>query len=507
MKKGLRLWALLSIIFVSTLLITNTILYGVILYQDANTVQKREEKLLLPLGKQLALEPAIQQTLQTNNYSEKTEQYTLDVIQIHQLDFIVLMTMDGIRLTHPDKTKIGKHFEGGDEKSALEGRVHISISDGTLGRSLRGFVPVYAHEKQIGVIALGIKLNSLSRLIENSRQQYTLALLISVGIGLLVASIAAYYLKKQLLNLEPKEISRLLTERNVMLDETKDVVVVIDSDETITLANIAASDMYQRLSGTFDSLNGKKIDHLLLDKKQVDFKRTVQQLYRQNGQDYLFSSAPIFVHQKQIGSILFLRNATESLFVTDQLVNTTAYASALQSQSHEFMNKLHIIYGLVDLENYDELKIYLHDILQPEKEFSHRLSVLVRNPVIAGFFIGEREKFAERKTQLIIEISPELPNTTDQKQTTNLINVYRYIHHALLQRYLPEEVTMTIEYNKQRLKTQYHFQLKESEITNFELVFAENYFIQLLADCRGDFQLTTKQQQISLDLATDYKEN
>ncbi|MDT2703495.1 hypothetical protein P7D94_08460 [Enterococcus dongliensis] len=69
MKKGLRLWALLSIIFVSTLLITNTILYGVILYQDANTVQKREEKLLLSLGKQLALEPAIQQTLQTNNYS------------------------------------------------------------------------------------------------------------------------------------------------------------------------------------------------------------------------------------------------------------------------------------------------------------------------------------------------------------------------------------------------------------------------------------------------------
>ena len=63
MKKGLRLWALLSIIFISTLLITNTILYGVILYQDAKTVQKREEKLLLSVGKQIALEPAIKQTL------------------------------------------------------------------------------------------------------------------------------------------------------------------------------------------------------------------------------------------------------------------------------------------------------------------------------------------------------------------------------------------------------------------------------------------------------------
>ena len=62
----------------------------------------------------------------------------------------------------------------------------------------------------------------------------------------------------------------------------------------------------------------------------VDLERNVEQLYRQNGQDFLFSSAPINVDQKRIGWIVFLRNATESLFVMDQLANTTAYASALQ---------------------------------------------------------------------------------------------------------------------------------------------------------------------------------
>ena len=504
MKKGLRLWALLSIIFISTLLITNTILYGVILYQDAKTVQKREEKLLLSVGKQLALEPAIKQTLLKNTFSDKTESYTVNVAKIHQMDFIVLMNMDGIRLTHPDESKIGGHFEGGDEVEALHGKSHVSISEGTLGRSLRGFVPVYENGKQIGVVALGIKLDSLTELIENSRQQYTIALLISIGTGLLVASIVAYYLKKQLLNLEPKEISRLLTERNAMLDETKDVVVVIDTEDTIKLANIAATEMYHLLSGNNDSLTGKKIDQLLVDRGQVDFNRSVQQLYRQNGQDYLFSVAPIIVHKKEVGSILFLRNATESLFVTDQLANTTAYASALQSQSHEFMNKLHVIYGLVDLENYEELKIYLNDILQPEKEFSHRLSVLVRNPLIAGFFIGEREKFAERKTQLLIDISPEIPKTATQEQTTNLINVYRYIHHALLQRPLPAEILMDIEYHNEQLKTRYQIQLQEHEIANLEAVFAENYFLQLVEDCQGKFQLTTTQETITISLETKY---
>ncbi|MFZ4356432.1 Spo0B domain-containing protein, partial [Enterococcus gallinarum] len=82
------------------------------------------------------------------------------------------------------------------------------------------------------------------------------------------------------------------------------------------------------------------------------------------------------------------------------------YASALQSQSHEFMNKMHVIYGLVDLEDYEALKHYLADLLKPEKEFAPRLAILVRNPILAGFLSGERIKFAEIKTQLAIEIYP-----------------------------------------------------------------------------------------------------
>jgi len=47
----------------------------------------------------------------------------------------------------------------------------------------------------------------------------------------------------------------------------------------------------------------------------------------------------------------------------------------------------------VDLEAYEELTIYLDDILKPEKEFAHRLAILIKNPLLAGFLIGERQKF------------------------------------------------------------------------------------------------------------------
>lgn len=505
MKKGLRLWALLSIIFVATLLVTNTILYGLILYQDAQAVQKKEEELLLSVGQQLAVEPSILQLLNENTPSIETEAYTKKVANIHNLDFIVVMNQEGIRLTHPDESKIGQPFEGGDEAPALQGSTHMSISDGTLGRSLRGFVPVFQEDKQIGVIALGIKLDSLGMLVKNSRSRYTLALFVSVSIGLAAAFLVAYYLKKQLLNLEPREISSLLEERNAMLNETKDAVVVLNNENFITLANIAANDMYQQLTNSLDDLKGQPINKLLQDVKQIDFERSVEQLYRQNGQDYLFSAAPIIVNNRKIGSIVFLRNATESLFVTDQLANTTAYASALQSQSHEFMNKLHVIYGLVDLEAYEELNLYLSDILQPEKEFSHRLSILVRNPILAGFLIGEREKFAERKTQLLIEISPEIPEAADPEQTTTIINSYRYIHHALLQRWLPEELPMNIEYRSQQLITTYRLIVNQEKSDSLDQVFKENYFCQLLEDSNGEFWIEKSKGQVLLHITMAYQ--
>lgn len=51
------------------------------------------------------------------------------------------------------------------------------------------------------------------------------------------------------------------------------------------------------------------------------------------------------------------------LFLADQLQNSTSYVSDLQEQTHDFMNRIHIIYGLVDLGRYSELKGYLTSIL------------------------------------------------------------------------------------------------------------------------------------------------
>ncbi|GAA3321383.1 hypothetical protein GCM10020331_036980 [Ectobacillus funiculus] len=69
--------------------------------------------------------------------------FTEEIRGLTNVQFIVVMDMNGIRKSHPDPAKIGKRFVGGDEYPALKGKEHVSISKGTLGISLRSFIPIF----------------------------------------------------------------------------------------------------------------------------------------------------------------------------------------------------------------------------------------------------------------------------------------------------------------------------------------------------------------------------
>ena len=503
-ERPVRLWVLLVGIFTSTLCIVLTLFYVLMMMEQKEQMHRDEETLLLSIGRQLASEAEVKQALRDEKASPQLQSYTNELAKNYGLDFIVLMNQDAIRITHPDPEKIGQPFTGGDETPAIEGKESLSIGNGTLGQSFRGFVPVKEDGEQLGVVALGIKMTSLQSLILLSQKGYRKALFISLLLGGGIALFVAFYLKRQLHNLEPQEISRLLEERNSMLEETKDVVFVLDLAKNILLANRAATAL-PLATASEDGLVGQSLLTILPALQHVDFDKKQERLVQQEGQDYVFSSAPIIVRNQQIGYIIFLRNATESLFIADQLANTTAYATALQSQAHEFMNKLHVIYGLVDLEAYEELTIYLDDILKPEKEFAHRLAILIKNPLLAGFLIGERQKFLEKKCQLLVEIFPEIPQGAVAHETKVLLNLYQYMHHLLLQKHLTQEVFMKIEYQENQLQTSW--QLAEEMLTPTEQVTLQQvgYFQQLLHEVNGKITFQQAQGVLEVTITNDYR--
>ncbi len=507
--KNQRLWVKLTFMVLVTVALTVSVLYLSLTNRIYEATQTQEEEQLLSIAEIVAAQPLVIQTLSDGATNPEVQTYANQITETYQLDFVVVMTMDRIRLTHPDPEKINAPFQGGDEEAALSGQETTSIAQGTLGQSLRAFVPVFnAENVEIGVVAIGIKTTTLASIAKKTMQPFTVSFAVSLLFGIAAAIFTAFQLKNQMYNLEPIEIARLLEERNAMLENTKDAILVTDKDNRVVLSNLEAKKLFQRdeLDGAIVGLPIQSLLPVAQDLKLLAGQnKTTDRIYHQDGVDYLLSTAPITVAKKVIGQIILMRDATELYLLTDQLFNAATYTTTLQTQSHDFLNKLHVIYGLADLEEYEELNDYLGKILEPEQEFSHRMIFLVKNPVIAGFLIGERSKFTEQNYPFMIEVYPDVPPTTDHTAVQCWINIIRFLDQFILENRLADDLQIHFGFWNDRLETVYELQLEPAMKERLTEELHAPVISQLLKRVDGQLEIESNERRIKISLKTAYR--
>lgn len=503
MKKPLSLWASLSLILVSMIVVTTSLFYGIMLHDTHQSIKNQETHLPTSTGKMLANHKDIKELLLSDKPNTKTTAYTNSIASIYHLDYVVVMNMKGIRLTHPNPKNIGKPFQGGDEEAVLSGKKVISTAKGTLGKSLRYLVPVFDGNKQIGAIAVGIKLTTLNDMALTSKRNYTLSLLLCLLISLLVTSFISFRLKRQLHQLEPSEIYQLFEERNAMLDQIEAAVFVVDKTGILQLCNQAGQELIARKC-QLEKPIGKPFKYLFPSFSNLQIQEGHEQLFRYDEEDYLLAISPIAVKNDHRGHIIFMREAVKAIYTLDQLAYTTAYASALQAQTHKFMNQLHVIYGLVDIAYYDQLKIYLDSILEPENEIITSLSVLVKEPLLASFLIGEQDKYQELNVHLKMDVLSEIPHSASKKQLNHCLMIYRFIHTNLLTILRPKSLVLSIRYEQNQLSSYYTLTDDWIDLDRVQPIFELPYFQQLLTDTNSQFQQHQTATELRFSVTVPY---
>ena len=68
---------------------------------------------------------------------------------------------------------------------------------------------------------------------------------------------------------------------------------------------------------------------------------------------------PLYVKGEIVGAIATFRDKTEIRKLAEELTGIRLYAEALRAQSHEFMNKMHVVLGLTHMKQYEELQKYI----------------------------------------------------------------------------------------------------------------------------------------------------
>ncbi|WP_347230924.1 hypothetical protein [Mesobacillus subterraneus] len=206
-------------LMITDLLISNSV---------SKNIRKTQEEKALIVARTVSKSNIVIHALEDKQAARAVQDYTNEIQSATDVLFIVIMDMNGIRLTHPNEEMIGKSFVGGDEKAALKGKEYVSVSRGTLGQSVRAFTPIYNDKnKQIGAAAVGISLSSLETALETSHKNILIVTIFGLLIGIIGAIILAKYIKKILLGLEPFAISRILEERSTMLQSVHEGIIAV----------------------------------------------------------------------------------------------------------------------------------------------------------------------------------------------------------------------------------------------------------------------------------------
>lgn len=322
------------------------------------------------------------------------------------VDFIVLMSPQGVRYTHPNASLIGQHFIG-TIAPAAHGQPLTETYTGTLGPSVRAVVPVFDENGQVvGLVAVGITTERLSSVLHRQ-------LPVVVGIALCALALACVgsvavsrRLRRQTLGLGPVEITRLYEHHDAVLHAIREGLLVTDHDRRLLLAN----DEAVRLLGLPPDAERRHVSDLglvgTLAAVLADGREVHDEIHLAGERVLAVNQTPAYRDGVRLGTVATLRDRTELQGLLGELDSVRGFAEALRASAHEAANRLHTVVTLIELGRGEEAVRFATAELAASQELADRLFASVGEPVLAALLFGKVAQAHERGVELVVTGDP-----------------------------------------------------------------------------------------------------
>ncbi|MDK2801235.1 MAG: hypothetical protein PWQ70_2854 [Clostridiales bacterium] len=345
-----------------------------------------------------------------------------------RFQYIIVMDMEGIKYSYPIEYDLGKKYiSGGEERVLKTGEAYVSKDKNVLISAIRAFAPIYYNGEQVGAVLVGLLTNKVYEEIGPYIFNFKLTLLVGLLFGVIGAAILSFTIKRTIFGLEPKEIALLLGQRDNILQSLKNGILAIDQKGNIILFNKTARKIFgfkpEDIGKNISSFNLNFTNHIM------DVLKTGKSVYNQeikisHGVTLLCSHTLLRDHKKDIiGVASSFQDLTEVKQMAEELTGIKKMTSALRAQNHEFMNKLHTISGLIQLEEYDKAIKYISHISSQRQEILEALSYKIQNAHIAGILLAKYNKATEAKVHMAIDPNSNLTKIPDNITVDEICSV------------------------------------------------------------------------------------
>ncbi|WP_406123942.1 sensor histidine kinase [Streptomyces canus] len=365
--------------------------------EDAARVQARA------VARAVADSPSVREAIGTPNPTAALQPYALRVMADTEVDFVTIMSPQGIRWTHPDKDQIGKHFLGNTER-ALKGETFTETYTGTLGASVRAVTPVKDDSgKVIGLVSAGIQVEKIS---ERVQGQLT-ALLAVAGGALALGAIGTYVvnarLRRHTHGMNAAELSRMHDYHQAALHAVREGLLMLDGQYRVALIN----DGGRELLGVSpqDRVIGRSVADLGLPAPLtgalLSSEPRVDEVHLTSSRVLVVNTSPVSGGEQR-GTVVTLRDVTELQSLMGELDSERGFTQALRSQAHEAANRLHTVVSLIELGRAEQAVDFATAELELAQALTDQVVAAVGEPVLAALLLGKTAQANERGVELVV---------------------------------------------------------------------------------------------------------
>jgi two-component system CitB family sensor kinase len=273
-----------------------------------------------------------------------------------------------------------------------------------------------------GVVAVGRQYPSLLDNLAAATPNLLTYLGIASALGVLGSLLLARTVKRQTLGLEPREITGLVEQREALLHGIKEGMLAVDLERRITMVNDEAAHLLGiplasagRLLTTVDD-TGRLLE--IFDGTDAATDRILPL----HGRVLTLNRMPVRSHGRHIGWVATLRDRTELLELQRELDLTRKTTDTLRAQAHEFSNRMHIVSGLIELGEYDDVRSYIQRVAADQTDLTTSVTARVADPAVAALLIAKASQAAERGAAFVLEPTTRLQRL-DERLATDVSTV------------------------------------------------------------------------------------
>ena len=346
--------------------ITGTLLLGfalgITLHFSISTFQTQLDDMLKTTALSLADSAMVREAYHQGYCTDEMIHYFDTLVDTaDNMDVLTLSDCNLIRLYHVNHALIGEEFVGGDQGDALAGKSYFSDAIGTLGLQHRFLTPVRDTDGSIlGFITVSATMTCISSLKKNIFSTYFwIALVLFLALGI-ISGIISLMVRRMLLGFTPQGLANTYLTQSEMLDSLDEGVVFVDPKGKVQLVNQAAENI---LGQKRSKLEGAPLDAILRTREETTLLDCTGENLSTSRPNVLANILVRDDQNKKLGLTLILKDKTEAVRKAEQLNGTQHIVTALRANNHEFMNRLQVIAGLLQIGRTQEALDYIQNIV------------------------------------------------------------------------------------------------------------------------------------------------